>query len=166
MFEEDRMFDGEPDDDSLGDLEAMLHQSNDETTQEELDQLNVQKTVIIGTDYRKPEELGSRGKLEGYRGIMLGLYDFNPEFTHIDELTKVTDKSQLQINPDLFPNPLIYVPAAKGYIWGVQSDWTAVESGSPPEFLRLVKLIGDSTARGIPFGDIDLSGFDFGDLNK
>ena len=58
MFEEDSMFDGEPDDDSLGDLEAMLHQSNDETTQEELDQLNVQKTVIIGTDYRKPEEFG------------------------------------------------------------------------------------------------------------
>ena len=93
--------------------------------QEELNEDNRRRPVFIVEDCRPEEYLGRAGRLTHYKGVLLGLYDFQPEFERPEQLTRITGLGH--ITSDVFPNPLIYVPSVMEYIWGCQCYWGEAE---------------------------------------
>ncbi len=98
-------------------------------TQEDIDEYSKPFGVSIANDYRLVEERGPEGSLEGHIGVCLGYYFYEERFERLEELQKLTDINQIierSLNPP-FVNPLIYVPKAGAYIWGVESDWVRLD---------------------------------------
>jgi hypothetical protein len=104
--------------------------------QQSFDSHNEIKYVFIADDCRggnkndpdSKDEYGKAGDLTGHIGILLGQYFLEEEsyttFKHPGELRRVNTIAE-QDDPELpgFANPLIYIPKAVEYIWGVQCFW-------------------------------------------
>jgi len=95
--------------------------------QEKLDNDNRQRPVIISKDCREVKDRGSAGDLSLYQGILLGMYNFSENFKDLSELKKITNVYELE-DEELFANPLIYIPKAMEYIWGIQCWWCDLEN--------------------------------------
>jgi hypothetical protein len=116
-------------------LHELLREMFANYTQEKLNENNRRRPVFIVDDCRSEEDLDRAGRLTNYKGILLGLYDYQPEFERSEQLTRVTGLGH--ITSDAFPNPLIYVPSVMEYIWGCQCYWGEVE-GMPEDIQELI----------------------------
>ncbi len=111
------------------DLAEIIKDSILGMTQADIDEYALPFPVGIAHDYREPEEQGPEGILEGYIGVCLGLYVCTDKFDRLEELEKITDINQIlqrSLDPP-FVNPLVYVPKAGAYIWGIESDWILLD---------------------------------------
>ncbi|TAL52719.1 MAG: hypothetical protein EPN86_05060 [Nanoarchaeota archaeon] len=120
-----------PDDEILEELVEMMKDITRNMSQAEIDKYAKPFGVSIAHDYRDPEE--RERDLTGYIGVCVGYYIYQEPFARVQDLERITDVSQIatrSLDPPTV-NPLIYVPKAGVYIWGVQSDWFPLDKLDP-----------------------------------
>ena len=144
----DDIFNEEPEED-FEEEEVNLSESYD---QESIDEFNRQRPVLIGEDCRDPEERGPAGDLKGYQGILLGLYTYSKNFKRIDELKKL--KNVYEVNEVEDANPLIYIPKAMEYIWGIEC-WFSDLEGISNNLQSALNTIEDLLSKGKTPEDIN-----------
>lgn len=141
-----------PDDETL---EEMMKDITRNMSQAEIDKYSKPFGVSIAHDYRDPEERGLEGDLTGYIGVCVGYYVYQEPFARVQDLERITDVSQIAMR-SLDPptvNPLIYVPKAGAYIWGIQSDWFPLEKLDPKLREAAYAWEAEVTKRADPFLD-------------
>ena len=151
----DDMFKEEPEEEFEEDPEEDINLS-ESYDQEEIDEYNRQYPVLIGKDCRDPEERGLAGDLTGYQGILLGLYNYSKNFKRLDELKKLTNVYEVNEVEDA--NPLIYIPKAMEYIWGIECWWSNIE-GISNNLQSALNTIEDLLSKGKTPEDINWDEF-------
>ena len=133
----------------------LQEEADDSWTQEEIDKYNRRRPVIVTDDCRDDEDFGPTGNLSNFKGVLLGVYGYTEDFTRLTELRKLKNRFQLQgMNRIRGPNPLIYVPQAMEYIWGLECYWEEWE-GLPKVAKSVASMLEDRAVEEKGLGKID-----------